>query len=162
MVHTTESTTVYIHEGFGFDAAGHGTILANQNIVLLGKVGVMPVHLNGFEIITSKGPFLIELIESPTISSNGTQFQTPNRNRESTRTAVMQTFIGSTITGGTVLSTRKIHSVGGGSHTESGEGGFNGEWVLKPNTNYAFRLTNLDTTASCDYSASFFFYEVDV
>jgi hypothetical protein len=74
----------------------------------------------------------------------------------------MVVYAGSTITGGTVIATRKITASAQGSHTESGAAGVSGEWCLKRNKSYAIRLTNQDTLSASVCSASFFFYEVDL
>ena len=155
------STTAYIHEGLAFDAGGNGTIAASGTYTFVGSTGSKQVHFHGFSVKVSKGPVTIELIESPTVTVAGTLFVTPNRNRNSANVPMMKSYRGSTVTGGSVIATRKIFDVGGGAHIEGGDTGPMGEWVLKNNTSYGFRITNGDTNASCDFEASFFYYELE-
>lgn len=155
------STTAYIHAGQAFEFSGAGTLAGGGNVVFLGRTGALPVHFHAFEVKVSKGPVLIELIEAPTVSNVGTPQLPFNRSRQSPEKSDMLISTAAIISGGTILATRKVHDIGGGAHTEGGEAGINGEWVLKANSVYAFRITNLDGAAACDFSSIFFYYELE-
>lgn len=160
MISVQSSTTAFIHEGKGFSYAGTGSLASSGKATFLGRTGGRAVHFHGFNVSVNKGAVLIELIESPTVSAVGTQQSPRNRNRNILDQSDMLLYSGSTVSGGTVIDVSKIHDIGGGSHTEGGDGGFNVEWVLKPSTDYAITVTNLDTIAGCDYSCKFFYYEL--
>lgn len=162
MVHTTESTTVFIHKGYAFDVSGVGTISAGQSVYFLGKTGNIPVHFHGIKVDASQGPLSIEFYEAPTISSNGTLKATPNRSRASVRTSKMLVYTNPTVTSaGTLLTTSSILQVGGGAHESGGTAGINGEWVLNTNTDYLIKLTN-NASSTTSFSAAFFYYETDI
>lgn len=152
-----------IHSGVAFDVSGYTASLANgSSLIFLGKTGAKQVHFHGFNIVTSAGLATIEFFEGTTVSANGTAVSTPNKNRNSTTTATMQVYSGSTVTSnGTLLASRHILSVGGGAHIEGGEANVSSEWLLKPNTNYMFKITNSSGSAIA-LSASFYFYEKNV
>lgn len=159
MVYTTETTTVYIHQGYAFEAGGIGNIPIGASITLIGVTGNIPVHFHELVVTTDKGVAVIELIENPTITVTGTPFPTFNRNRDSDNVSRMQCYIDATVTGGTIFPTHLIHNIGGGAHIQGGSSGYGGEWVLKPNTPYAFRITNQSGSIMA-YDANFHYYEV--
>jgi hypothetical protein len=156
------STTAYIHRGVAYDVAGYTTIAGDGTYVFLGKTGAFPVHLHDFSVKTDVGNVLIELIENPAVSDAGTPATSYNRNRSSARQSRTKVYAGATISGGTTISTRKIHDIGGGAHEEGGADGFAGEWVLKPLTTYAIKITNLNAISDVNISASFFYYEIEL
>lgn len=156
------STTSYIHEGLAFSVDGVGTIPANTATTFLGRIGDLPIHFHGFEVSSSLGPITIELIEAPAVSNAGTPIISYNKNRLSDNKSTMKAYSGATITGGTVIGTRKIHAIGGGSLTQGGEASFDTEWVLAPNKDYAFRITNGDTNTAASFAVKFFYYELEL
>jgi hypothetical protein len=74
----------------------------------------------------------------------------------------MTVYGGSTITvNGTLLEEHTIYDTGGtGSHLTQGSGGIDADWLLKPNTDYQFIITNTDST-SVNYTARFIWAERD-
>ena len=159
---TTPDTTDHIHHGYGFEvsATGASPTLSAETYVFIGEVGDLTIHFHGFEVSVSEGPVTIQLIEAPTITAAGGDTVTPvnkNRNLAATQLSTLTTSGGATISGGTVLATRMIHTVAGGSHTEAGTAGVLGEWNLKPNTIYAFVL---DLPTNISWSTTMFWYEL--
>lgn len=149
--------TEHVHRGRGFEISTVGTLTLGGSITLLGVVGDIPVHFHGFVLNTSAGPVTTTLIESPTVSVQGSVVPAINKNRILNSASTMTTYTGATISGGTVLGTREIPEVGGGAHTEGGNAGFITEWVLKPNTTYAIKFT---AGAALTYSAIMSWYEL--
>lgn len=155
-----DSETYLIHAGVCFDVSSVGNVVANSGtLVFTGEPGALPVHFHDLSITSTSGPVLLELIEEPTISAAGSAVTPYNRNRVSTNTALMSVKGGATITGGTVISARKINESGSGAHDQGGTGVFGGEWVLPTDSTYAVRVTNI-SGGEVTIDANFYFYEL--
>jgi len=88
---------------------------------------------------------LVYLYEGPTTSANGTQITSYNRERNSALTAGMSVYYGPTVSAtGTQLQVAHL-----GSGRLVGRSGRSEEFVLKNNTKYLLRVTNL--TANNNY-----------
>lgn len=104
----------------------------------------------------SESEMCVQMYEDPTLSANGTAMVEYNKNRNSSKTATTQVLYTPTVTsvGTTVIfedqwgSGRKI---GGGSRGVE-------EWILKQDTKYLVRFTNLTTNANF-LSVHFNWYE---
>jgi hypothetical protein len=155
----TPDVTDHIHNGLGYEVSGTGSLLSGGSYTFVGEVGAIPVHFHNFNVDTSNGPVTVELIENPTITVAGTPVTTFNRNRNSVNIASLAVSGGATVTGGTVLATRKLFSTGTGANVKAGDAGLSGEWDLKVNTAYAIRIT---AGADFDWAANFFWYEIDL
>ncbi|WP_250944638.1 hypothetical protein [Clostridium felsineum] len=88
-----------------------------------------------------------QLIEAPTITTAGTAVPLVNANRVSSATPLSLLYTGTTgVTGGTTIL-NKVY----GSGTSTRLGTFHRideqEFVLKPNTDYVFKLTNVSATS---------------
>lgn len=151
--------TDHIHEGIGYEFSRSGTLGSESSYIFTGTIGDLPAHLHGFSISVSAGPVTIELIEEPTVTVAGTLVPGYNMNRVSENLASTELRVGATINGGTVLSTRTIHDIGGGAHIEGGGAGFGTGWVLKPNTVYAIRITTGTIVGGISWNASFYWFE---
>jgi hypothetical protein len=164
MLATVPAVTQLLHEGYCYDVSGTPTLTANGGTYIFASTtsSETDTHFYNFNITSDNGPVLIELIEDVTITDSEGTITPRNRNRQFSDNADMVVYYDATITGGTVIATRKITSSAQGSHTESGASAVNGEWCLKRDSNYAIRLTNQDTLAAAACSASFFFYEIDL
>ena len=156
---SVDSTTSHIHEGLGYSIGGSGTIPAAGYYAFLALIGGTPLHFHGLKVKVDAGPVEIDLIESPTVVNAGTSTTPRNKNRLFTDSSGATVTYGAEITGGTVIDPDDVLDIGGGAHTEGGEGGSTGEWVLKPNTYYAMKITGAQGTA---FSAKFFYYELDL
>ena len=164
MLVTVPSVTQHIHEGNCFDVSGTGTLNATTqaSYTFVSVIGDIPMHFHSFDVTADDGPVTIELIESPTVTVQGSAVTPLNRNRASTITSDASVYANSTVTDGTVLATRQIYGGDVGAHGQGGSGAIAEEWVLSPNTTYAVRITNDDLLASVNFSASFFYYEIDL
>lgn len=151
-----------IHKGNGFTHADvHTGLAAGASQTHMLVTGVEPVHIRSFDIQVTGAPCLVEYFEDATTSANGTSQGIGNNNRVSTNTPLMTMFLDPTVTDtGTPLGSSLIPSVTvqGGTGLDIITGG---EWILKPNSKYLFRLTNNHNNA-ITYSVVLFFYEDEV
>ena len=164
MLVTVPSVTQHIHEGNCFDVSGVGVLngTTQTSYTFLSLTGDTPVHFHNFNVTADDGPVTIQLIENPTVTDNGDSFTPLNRDRSSSTSSEALVYSDATITGGTVLTTRQIYGGDVGVHGQGGRGAISEEWVLSPNTTYAVKITNDDLLATINFSASFFYYEVDL
>lgn len=158
---STPDITDHVHNGLAYEVSGSGSIVVatDPTYVFTGTTGDIPVHFHAFNLDISSGPATIELIEAPTITVAGTPITSYNKNRNSAKTSTMVVTGGATITGGTVITTRKSLVSGQGSHVTSGNTAITGEWDLKTNTVYALRIT---AATDLDWAANMFWYEIDL
>jgi len=106
--------------------------------------------------ITSEAEACVQLYEVPTLSADGTPFTAYNKNRNSAKvaTTIVNDTPAVTATGTTIIFEDQWGSgkqVGGGSRGVE-------EFILKQNTKYLIRITNL-TTSSNFISVHFNWYE---
>lgn len=95
--------------------------------------------------IQGGGPYVVTLIENPTISDTGTDISSQNSNmdRRSTKTPQLQYFSNPTISGGTVISEDFLTSGGGPNASSSIGGSIVGiERLLALDTDYVLRIQN--------------------
>ncbi len=146
-----------VHDGVSWTFTGAGQILAGQSFYFMGITGDITAHLWEFFVKTDSAPVTVEFYEGATTSNNGTQ-QTPlNRNRQGTFTPSMQVFAGPTVTNdGTQLILAKIL----GTQQTVFSDNLEGEWLLKKNTKYTFKITN-NSQQAANIAAGFNWVEVD-
>jgi hypothetical protein len=151
-----------VHEGRAFAINSKGTITAGSTLRMHGRTGDKEVHFDHFHVATSKGFISLALYEAPTVTVLGSVVPALNRKRNSLIVPTMIVYGGSTITvNGTLLEEHTIYDTGGtGSHLTQGSGGIDADWILKPNTDYQFMITNTDST-SVNYTARFIWAERD-
>lgn len=121
---------------------------ASIDIVLAAAAGVIP-HMTIDALCLGDAEFYIY---EGTSATGGTSFTPINRNRNYTTSSQVAMIVNPTITSlGTQLDAQILP---GGSGKKSG-GGTAGtlEYVLKPLTNYLFRLTNVNGTAHAAHLA---------
>ena len=152
-----DSTTDHIHEGVAYEISSSMSLTSGDTVVFVGVSTDKEIHFHGLSVTTSSGPLTMSLIENPTIDTQGNSVVAMNRNRTSTLDTSMDIYTGGAVSGGTVLGTRKIHDIGGGVHVDSGAAGFEGEWLLKPNSAYAVVEEAGD---DMDLTTVLFWYEV--
>jgi len=150
----------YIHQGKAFTATmTTGSIDAAYKIgfktptVASGKF----IHFRPLGITTSANYVSIIMYEGDDFA-NGTGVVRTNRNRLSTETSKMQSFLkGTTVTpAGTILDYTGIGTSGIPAARSGGGSGADQEIVLKQDTSYVFLLTPAGATT---VTASFFWYE---
>ena len=146
-----------VHDGVSWTYAGAGSVAAGQSIYFMGVTGDVTAHLWEFFVKTDSAPITVEFYEGATTSNDGTP-QTPlNRNRQGTFVSTMQVFAGPTVTSdGTQLILAKIL---GNQQTVSSDN-LEGEWILKKNTKYTFKITN-NSNQAANIAAGFNWLEID-
>jgi len=115
---------------------------ASINIVLAAASGVIP-HMTVDALCLGDAEFYIY---EGTSATGGTAFTPINRNRNYTTSSQVAMIVNPTVTAlGTQIDAQILP---GGSGKKSGGGAAGSlEYVLKPLTNYLFRLTNVNGTA---------------
>jgi hypothetical protein len=157
----TAKLTELIHEGKGFYTYSNVTGLAvGASISMLGRTGALPAHFHNVHVEGSDSPLLIELIEATTVTNVGTPVTVFNRNRRSLNVPDMKVYSAPTFSLGTTIEIRRVYKSGVGAATP-GSGIIEGEWVLKSNTDYIFRITN-NSGAIINLDADFHFYEEEL
>jgi hypothetical protein len=159
-----ESDHYELHEGGAFTAYIYDTDLDNtETLNICFKTADTDSYMHVTKAVFNTVRSLFEMLEAPTVTAgSGTDRDAVNRRRTSTNTATILSMAetpakgkytyNATITNdGTLLF---AETIGGGSGPSATAGATRGtsEWILKPNTIYAFRLTGLanDGNASID------------
>lgn len=146
-----------VHDGTAYTYTGTAQVQASSSVYFMGKSGGVTAHLMGFFVKSDASPVKVEFFESPTTTADGTAQSAVARNRQSTATATMQVFVNPTVTAsGTLLMTDRVL---GDKQTVS-DNHLDGEWLLKKNTSYLFRLTN-ETNQAVNIVAGFNWVEID-
>ena len=152
----------YVHDGLLFSANHLFSAVANNgNADFQITVGATMCH----EILSFAvdGQSQLAIYEAPT-STVGTPITPVNLNRNSANVPASSVVFTPTVTVvGTLLAQHEIPGgTTGGSSSRSGSLAREGsEWVLKPNTKYLFRVTNLSGSAE-NISMTSQFYEQNV
>lgn len=146
-----------IHQGKGYQASGVlDNIAAAAEIVMLMNTSDEVIHWREFIIACDASPILLEFIESPNVTSYGTEVDSYNRNRLSSNNSTATVYINGTLgTGGTILFTDKVL----GTKQDAGSTSpVSLEWNLPVNSTYAMRFTNQNGNGvNCAFRA--FWYE---
>lgn len=154
---TVPNDTRLIHEGKGFSHHNRHSVANNATLDhLIVTPGNVDIHMRQWSFSPSAGPFTIDVYENTVVSANGTQEPIGNLNRQSTRVSSFQLYINPTVTnvGDNLLSD---YAPGTNKIGEDASGTL--EWVLKRNTNYLFRITNVAAGATtCVFTM--FWYEI--
>jgi hypothetical protein len=128
-----------VHAGISFTYSGVASIPSAGHAYFHGKTGDITSHLMGFFVKADSAPITVEFFEAPTITANGTPQNAVARNRQSSTPPLMQVFANPTVTAdGELLLIGKLL---GNQHTVSSSN-LEGEWILKKNTSYTFKITN--------------------
>ena len=158
-VHTVNELQNSVHDGLAFGLSSHSTLTAGSSLIMLGVTGTRQVHFDGFLCDVSQGQFLVELYESPTVTTLGTLQDSRRRNRINTNTSQMLVYAGGTVSAnGTLISDDYIINIGQGNNIVGGTAGLDDGFVLKPSTTYMIKLTNQAGTTTT-YNAKFAWHE---
>jgi len=155
-----------VHDGVAYAAWNYAEGIADNGSLALELITGSDcwVHMKRFEAFADRTPWLLEIIEAPTVTTGVTPFVPINRLRPSSNTAESVVKTNPTgISGGTVVD---AYFFGGGN----GNGGRNAgtgrdtslEIVLKQDTTYIFRITNLSGDVALGASLWVYFYEEEV
>jgi hypothetical protein len=140
--------TAMIEAGQAFTANSNAVITINANTTLYIQL-VTPaspeIHLRDVSLNITKGgasvPTNMYLSEAPTVTTDGTQLIVFNTNRNSTNTATMIVYSGSTVSNtGTRLLAYVTHTDWETYVSPSYTSPF--KWILKPSTKYLITIEN--------------------
>ena len=132
----------HIHSGKAFCVSHQLNALASSaSSAFLFRVQDQDCHLESFAISATQSPALLELREGVVASSVGTALVPYNRYRDSSNAAssVLCSHSATLSNEGTVIHRSRVI---GEKHAGSSGDSQDAEWILKPNTNYAFKVTN--------------------
>jgi len=149
-----------IHQGILFSVLHKETIAAGAVFYIQIKTGSKTVHFKPTNISTDADKFVIEFIENPTLTDGTTPAVLINRNRISNNLPESVFYSDPTnVSGGTKIDEFYL----GGSVGFKDVGGDIiagvNEFILKPNTNYVYKITN-EGTANGIIMLRMFFYEM--
>ena len=148
-----------VHDGLAFGFTQHGTFAATSSLILIGVTGARQVHFDGFLCDISQGNFLLELWESPTVTTLGTNLTPRNRNRASSNTSQMLIYAGGTVSAnGFLLHDDLLLAIGQGANVVGGTAGLDDGFVFKANTTYMIKMTN-NAASTTSYNAKFAWHE---
>lgn len=128
------------------------------------RTGAIPPHFKRISINASEGPVIVELNEEPTFTGGTPAANVVNCNRLSSNVPLTQLITGidslDVSDPGTPLL-GALYIPQAGNQGVSGESGLVEEFVLKPNTDYLFTLTNDPAGAgTADIYVGIVFYEI--
>lgn len=130
-----------VHLGYSYTIAAFET-LANTEVgnFLFSVPDIAPLYCHVVIEVGNSVECLYEMFEGTTVSANGSEYSSVNRNRNSTNEALMKVYSGPTVTAdGSIILTSKV----GVAKKYGGQVRSENEFVLKNNTNYMLRVTNL-------------------
>jgi hypothetical protein len=138
---------INIHEGILFSILHKVSVVASGVTYVQIKTGAKTVHFKPTNIATDAGKFAIELLESPAVTDGTTPITVVNRDRTSSNTPETVLYSDPTaVSGGTKIDEFYI----GGDVGFKATGGdiIAGviEFILKPNTDYVYKITNEGAT----------------
>jgi hypothetical protein len=146
-----------VHDGVSWTYTGASSIASAGVSYFLGRTGNITAHLLDFFVKSDSAPITVEFFELPTVTSAGTLQTTINRNRQITATSTMQVYAGASVSSnGVKLLTGKIL----GTHNTVSGDDFEGEWLLKKNADYIFKITN-QSNQTANIVAGFNWLEAD-
>ena len=151
------------HDGMMFNITGKRTGLVTTGThEMVFQTGDCYPHLNKQRISVGAGDITIQGYEGATFSSAGTPLVPQNSNRNSSNTPCMAVSYTPTLTtDGVLIHTTWVPPTASGvGQTQSGMANVDAgeEWILKPNTNYLFRITN-SSGSTIDLSFDLLWYE---
>lgn len=145
MVKVALAANTYVHEGKAFNFSFVGSV--STTTYLMGRTGAKPVHLLGYHVTSATQAMTIEFYEAPTVTVDGTAQSVIPRNRIESETPTLAVYLGPTVTAdGLLLAKSKIFASGSGANRVGGDDAISIEWLLKPDTDYVFKLTPGGTT----------------
>lgn len=158
----------YIHKGQAFIVAGNTGSLSSGStyytiLTTPPASAEIFVHLRPTQLASTANILLMQVYEGPTVSNAGTGASPVNlnRNRQGIIIPKATVSVGSTISAdGTLIQQWAVGAGGSGSGNSGGSAGAGVERVLRPETTYAFKFTNIgSTTATTGYYELFWYSE---
>jgi len=153
------SDHAYIHRGRAFTAIGSGTTGATYRIGFTtpAESAGISIHWRPISITTTANAVGVTLTEGDSFT-DGSALAPINRNRNSSRTSLMQAFDQGVTSSpsGTVLQSLTIGTEGNPNSRSGGAAGAEEELLLKPDTDYVFTLVPAGSTTM---TFTLFWYE---
>jgi hypothetical protein len=136
------------HEGRFFSGGYYNAALADAGTLdILVQLGAVET-LHAIAQFSGGGDLTVDMYEGTTFSAAGTAFAMTNHNRSSSKVFAGTTTHTPTVTGvGTALGPTMFVPGGAGGNSGGGSGGFEKEFILKINTVYLLRITNVSGLA---------------
>lgn len=160
---TITSDHANIHNGIAFTTANKFTLAAAASgyLEIIVPAGAY-IHFKPVSMQSDGPKITVQLIEAPTLTTGSTAVIPVNRRRIGTPAISVVTVKNNptAVSAGTVLDQDYIGggSSAGGSTTSGGMAINDNEWVLKPATTYAIKVTN-GGSGSADVNIKTFWYE---
>lgn len=130
-----------VHNGTSYVISDYVDILnAGVGEFLFSVPDMAPLYVHSVLSVQNNLEALYEMFEDVTVSANGVEFNSINRNRNSTNESLMKVYASPTVTS---VGTRILRSKQGIAKQYGGSVRSENEYVLKNNTNYMLRITNL-------------------
>ena len=162
-IRTIETEHSYIHEGIFFESYNKFTLAAGATrLVTIKPAAGTYLHYRPTNLVTSADKVTIEFYEGATVTANtGTAVTPSNHNRNSALTSVVTLLDAPTVTANGIKFAQ-VYIPGatgtGGTRTGASAGESESEWVFKPDTQYAIKVTN-GSSGSNDIQINFQWYE---
>lgn len=158
-IHKGNVFHVEIHKGNVFSVLYKNSILASSSVYIQIKTGTKSMHLKPTNFSTDGDKFTISFFEEPVLQDGVTPVTIINRNRNSVNTPLTVFYSDPTVTSdGTKIDEFYL----GGSYGQkiTGSDIISGvdEFILKPNTNYLYKITN-EGVSDAIIMTKLFFYE---
>lgn len=146
-----------IHDGLAWSASVDvGSINSTASKYVLIKNTSDFMHFRTFTFEAIDGPFTVKFFEAPTTSANGTLQTIFSRNRTKDNSSSLSVYLSPTVSAeGNLLE----YDILGGSFKSGGTvTGVYQEWILKKDTDYLFKFTNVGNQVSGTNILNAFWY----
>lgn len=153
-----------IHDGMVFYRPYFETAVADDTSrTALFRTGATPPHFKRFNVSASEGPITVSLREDAVVTTLGTELDTYNLNRLSSRVSLAKFYGADTVfadIGNPLLG--DLFIPGGGNNVGiAGTTAAIEEFILKPNTDYSLTVTNTPAgSGASDISVAMVWYEI--
>jgi hypothetical protein len=150
-----------VHNGTLYQYIGANLIATGATAYLMLVTAAKYVHMSGNFIRGNTSPVLVNFYEDAVTSNNGIEVQPTAKNRVNVIAPTAKLYAAPTVTSdGVLLNADKIIAGSGGDHKAGGSQEQAGEWLLKPNTKYLFKVTN-QSNGTFDYVGGLTWIETD-
>lgn len=156
-----DSIHANIHKGIVFNLSRRINLTGNQVVYFVGITKENAVHFNRFSYSANQGGIEIRLLKDVVYTDGtGTSTEGINRNTLSDKVSTLEIIEGATVTNtGTQLHLTGLPSpASGGTPSRIPQTEDDFEWLLKPYTQFALEIKELDNNAKILY-ADMMFYE---
>lgn len=157
-VRTIETEHDETHAGRSFDFSFRAQIAGAATLYLVGRVGAKPVHFQDFAIKAASSPLVVSLLEGPTVTELGTPQPSRPRNRIRSSASTLAIYTGATVTDDGVMLFEDEMLGNATGQKIGGKEEYPAEWILRPSTDYAIKVTS-GSEQAMNIAGHFFWYE---